>query len=72
MKIFIFGVTIFDLYSANSVAYLLKTKDESIELKLFLRDTLEKYITPEVRYMYSEIKLLNPPTLSPAFAKKSS
>lgn len=69
MKILIIAVTNFDLYSSSSVVYLLKKKDKSLEFKLLLRDVLGKYITPEIRNLYSEINLFKAPALTPPLSK---
>lgn len=47
--------TIFELYYLSSVVSLLKAKDKSLEFRLFLRDILEKNITPEIKSLYTKI-----------------
>lgn len=64
MKILNVINTPFELYYLSSVAGLLLERDKNLEIKLLIRQELEDKITPEIKSLYSEIKVVEFPTLS--------
>lgn len=64
MKILNIVSTPFELYYLSSVASLLLERDKNLKIELLIRKELKDKITPEIRRLYSEIKLAEFPTLS--------
>lgn len=69
MKILVVAAANFDLYYLSSVAYLLKTKDNSLEFRLLLRRLFESNLTPEIRSLYSKIDFFELPAITPPLSK---